>query len=130
MPFDAAITVNPRISPNAWTPARNDRLVVDKQQAHSHQRRAHHEAAGLRGGLHFAHGVGNGRQRDAERRAAAGRRAHHFDLAAVRGDDAIAHAQAQPGALALTLRREERLEDVRFAGLEMPGPVSRISSTT
>ena len=48
-------------------------------------------------------------QHDAERRAASGR-AFHGDRSAVRLDDAVAHAEAEPGAFASGLRREERLE--------------------
>src|SRR5829696_8991835 len=51
------------------------------------------------------------RQRDREGGAAAGAAAH-LHLAAVLLDDALAHPEAEAGALALPLGGEERLEDV------------------
>ena len=53
------------------------------------------------------------------------------DVPAALLDDAVDRGQAEPGALARLLRREERLEQVRLERLRsMPSPVSRTASST
>src|SRR6476646_10272262 len=44
------------------------------------------------------------------------------DRPAVRADDAVADREAEPGALADRLRREERLEQLRFVFAPHTGP--------
>ena len=73
-------------------------------------------------------GIGRG-QFEEERRAAA-LVVRIADHAAVRVDDAVAHRQAEAGALADGLRREERLEQLALVARLTPGPLSRTSRRT
>ena len=97
-------------------------LVVDDQD----RQRSRHRR--LRDRLVARPGRDCGRQRDPERRAAPDL-AVRRDLAAERTDDAVADREAEPGALADRLGREERLEDAARRCSGMPVPVSATSTT-
>ena len=67
--------------------------------------------------------AGADRQLDGERRAAAPAPDFTRDPAAVLLDDRVGDGQAEAGALADFLRREERIEDPRLHVLRHPRPV-------